>query len=140
MTTVWSGCSPSLYKTLLASTISSTTLLLLISLLLKVLCSFKFLPSINNYYQSPCEVLAKYKHTVISQVVVRGDRSKFDTSVDEEVDQRRFHFGLTRLEIVTADEGLITLSELDTAWDEGILRRTVDEGDTLLDTGDREDS
>lgn len=86
-----------------------------------------------------CEVLVKYEHTVVSQVVIRGDRSKFDTSVDEEVDQRRFHFGLTGLEIVTADERLMTLGELDTAWDESVLRRTVDEGDTLLDTGDCKD-
>lgn len=72
-------------------------------------------------------------------MVIRGNRGKFNTSIDEEVDQRRFHFGLTGLEVVTTDKGLMTLGKFDTARDESVLRRAVDEWNTFFDTGNCED-
>jgi hypothetical protein len=47
---------------------------------------------------------------------------------------------LAGLEVVTADEGVVTLGELDGTGNESVLGRAVDEGDTFEDAGYGEDS
>ena len=68
---------------------------------------------------------------VVAQVVVASNRGELETRVDEEVDESRLHLSLAGLEVVAADETLVLLGEVDAAGDKGVLRRAVDEGDTL---------
>lgn len=65
-------------------------------------------------------------------MVVRGNRDGLDACADQEVDQHRFHLGLTGLEIITSDKGFPLFSQLHQAGHERVLRRTVDEGDALV--------
>jgi hypothetical protein len=76
---------------------------------------------------------------VVAEMVVRCDGGELDTGVDEEVDKGGLHLGLARLEVVTADESLVLLGELDAARNKGVLGRTVDEGSTFENTSDSED-
>jgi hypothetical protein len=94
-------------KRRLASTTSSTTLLLLISLLLNCL--------------SAGQVVA----IIVAEMVVGGNRKRLDTSVDEELGKDGLELGLTRLEIITTNEGVMTLSELNGSWNKGVLGSTV---------------
>lgn len=48
---------------------------------------------------------------IVTQVVVRGDTHRLDTSIDQKVNNGRLELGLTRLEIVTTNVGLFTFSE-----------------------------
>jgi hypothetical protein len=57
-----------------------------------------------------------------------SDRERLDSSVDEELGEDRLDLGLTRLEVVSGDEGLVVLGKVDAAGDEGVLRCSVDEG------------
>lgn len=82
------------------------------------------------------EVLA----IVVPKVVVAGNGSELDTSADQEVDQGRLHLSLARLEVITTNEGVVALSELNATWDECVLWGAVDEWSTLEDTGNSEDS
>jgi len=82
------------------------------------------------------EVLA----IVVTKMVVAGNGGELDTSADQEVDQGRLHLGLAGLEVITTNEGVVTLSELNATWNEGVLRGAVDEWGTLEDTGNSEDS
>src|SRR2546421_3654427 len=68
---------------------------------------------------------------IISKVIVAGNGRQFDASVDKEVDESRFHLSLARLEVVAADEGTMLFGKLNCTWDEGVLRRTIDEGNIL---------
>lgn len=47
--------------------------------------------------------------------------------------------GLTRLEIVSSDKGLVTLGKLDAAGHKRVLGGTVDKGRALEDGRDRKD-
>lgn len=73
---------------------------------------------------------------VVAQVVVAGNGSQLDTSIDKEVNKSRLHLGLAGLEVITADEGVVLLSQLNGTRDKGVLRRTVDEGCLVENTGD----
>jgi hypothetical protein len=72
-------------------------------------------------------------------MVVGGDGERLDTSVDEELGEDGLELGLTRLEIITTDEGLLPLSELDNTRNEGVLGSSVDEGLALEDGSDGEE-
>jgi hypothetical protein len=74
---------------------------------------------------------AEVHAVVVAQVVVGGNRGELDTGADHEVDKGRLHLGLTRLEVVTTDEGIVLFSELNSTRDERILRRTIDEWNAL---------
>jgi hypothetical protein len=75
---------------------------------------------------------------IVSQVVVRRDRQGFDTGVDEELGDNRLELGLTRLEVVTANEGLVSFGELDASGDECVGGGAVDVRAAFEDRGDRE--
>lgn len=72
---------------------------------------------------------------IVAQVIVRSNRQRLDTGIDKKFGEDRLDFGLTRLEIVTADKGLVPLSKLDASRHKGVLGRSVDEGDAFQDTG-----
>ena len=76
---------------------------------------------------------------VVAEVVVGGDGEGLDTSVDEELGEDGLELGLAGLEVITTDEGLLALGELDGTRDKGVLGSTVDEGLVLEDGGDSED-
>jgi hypothetical protein len=94
---------------------------------------------LGNFLGAELPLGAQVLAIIVSEMVVACNRGELDTSADEEVDQSRLHLGLARLEVVTSDEGLVLLSELNGAWDKGILGRAVDEGGTFKDTGDGKD-
>ncbi|KAI6768308.1 hypothetical protein HG530_006317 [Fusarium avenaceum] len=71
---------------------------------------------------------------IVAEVIVAGNRSQLDTSVDEEVNKGRLHLGLARLEIVATNEGVVLLGKLNGSRDEGVLRRAVDERGLFKDT------
>lgn len=81
------------------------------------------------------EVLA----IVVAKMIVAGNGGELDASRDQEVDQGRLHLGLARLEVVSANEGVVLLSELDAARDERVLWRAVDERSILEDASNSED-
>lgn len=60
-------------------------------------------------------------------MVVAGNAERLDTSVDEEFRDDTLELGLTRFEVVSANECLVTFSELDASRHECVLRRAVDE-------------
>ena len=68
---------------------------------------------------------------VVAQVVVAGNRGELDTRVDQEVNQSRLHLGLTGLEVITTNEGLALLRQVQSTGNEGVLRRSVDEWDIV---------
>lgn len=76
---------------------------------------------------------------IVTQMVVRGNRKRLDTCIDEELGEHRLDLGLTSFEVVTADESLVLLGKLDAAGNEGVLRSTVDVRGVLEDAGDGED-
>jgi len=68
---------------------------------------------------------------IVSEMVVGRDRKWLDTGINQEFSQDGFNLGLTRLEIVSTDESLVLLGELDGTGDKGVLRSTVDIGTTF---------
>ena len=70
---------------------------------------------------------------IVAEMVVRSNRKRLDASVDEELSKDGLELGLTRLKVITTNEGLMTLSELDSSWNKGVLGSTVDEGLTFQD-------
>jgi hypothetical protein len=76
---------------------------------------------------------------VVSEEVEGSDGGKLDSGVDKEVDESGLHLGLSRLEVVSSDKGLVLLGKLDGSGNESVLGGSVDEGNTLQDGGDGED-
>ena len=72
-------------------------------------------------------------------MIVRCDGCELDTGVDHEVDEGRFHLGLSGFEVVATDERAVFLGELDAAGYKSVLRRAVDERCVLQDTCHGED-
>ena len=76
---------------------------------------------------------------IVAQVVVRSDRERLDTSVDEELGEDRLDLGLSGLEIVSGDERFVVLGKVDAAGNKGVLGSSVDEGRSLEDGSDGKD-
>jgi len=76
---------------------------------------------------------------IVTEMVVRRDGKRLDTGINEEFGQDGFDFGLTRLEIVSANESLVLLGKLDSTWDKGVLRSAVDVSTTFKDGSHGED-
>lgn len=81
------------------------------------------------------EILA----VIVAKVVVAGNGGKLDTSANQEVDESGLHLGLARLEVITTNEGVVFLSKLNATGDEGVLGRSVDEGNLLEDASNSKD-
>jgi len=72
-------------------------------------------------------LLRRQVHPVIvAKEVERRNGRQLDAGIDEEVDQCGLHLRLARLEVVATQESAMLFSQLDTAGNEGVLRRTVD--------------
>jgi hypothetical protein len=82
---------------------------------------------------------AEVHAVIVAKMVVASNGGELDTSTDQEVDESGLHLGLARLEVVTTDEGIVLLGELDGTGNECVLRRAIDEGDTFQDTGNSKD-
>ncbi|MDK0628432.1 hypothetical protein P5F04_16390, partial [Clostridium perfringens] len=74
-----------------------------------------------------------------AEMVIRGDGKRLDAGVDEELCENGLEFGLTRLQIITTDEGLLALGEFDDTGDEGVLRGAIDEWLALQDGSNGEE-
>ena len=72
-------------------------------------------------------------------MVVRSNGGQLDAGTNQEVDKRRLHLGLTRLEVIAANESLVLLGELDATRNEGVLGGTVDERSVLENASDSKD-
>jgi len=83
-------------------------------------------------------VAVEIEAIIVSKMVVTRNGGELDTSVDEEVNEGRLHLCLTGLEVITSNEGTMAFSKFNQTRDEGVLRRTVDEWDALLDTSNGE--
>lgn len=94
---------------------------------------------LGNFLGAELLLRGKVVAVVVAQVVVGRNRGQLDAGIDEEVGQGRLHLGLAGLEVVTADEGTVSLGKLDGAGDEGVLGGAVDEGSTLENAGNGED-
>jgi hypothetical protein len=77
---------------------------------------------------------------IVAKMVVAGNGSELDTSADQEVDQGRLHLGLTRLKVVTTNEGIVLLSKFNGTRNKCVLRGAIDERDTFEDTSHSKDS
>lgn len=60
-------------------------------------------------------------------MVVGSDGQRFDPSIDEKLGEDGLELGLSGLQVVTSNEGLVALSKLDSSRDECVLRSTIDE-------------
>jgi hypothetical protein len=76
---------------------------------------------------------------IVAEMVVAGNGGELDTGVDEKVNESRLHLSLARLEVVTADEGIVLLSQLNGTWNEGVLGRSIDERNLLKNASNSED-
>ena len=83
---------------------------------------------------------AQVAPVVVPEMVVRRDGERLDTGVDEELGKDGLDLGLPALQVVSADEGAVLFREGDAARNESVLGRTVDEGRTLEDSSDGEES
>lgn len=72
-------------------------------------------------------------------MIIAGNRSEFDTGVDEEVNKSRLHLGLARLEVITPDESAMAFGKFNDTRDKGVLGRAVYKWNTLLNTSNGED-
>ena len=72
-------------------------------------------------------------------MVVAGNGSEFDASIDHEIHQSRLHLGLTGLKVVAPNEGTMLLCKLNSPRNKGILGGTVDEWSVLKDASYSED-
>lgn len=93
----------------------------------------------GNFLGAELLLGAQVLAVVVAQVVVAGNRRQLDSGIDEEVDKGRLHLSLARLEVITTNECIVLLSQLDSARHEGVLRRAVDEGGSLKNTGNSKD-
>lgn len=75
---------------------------------------------------------------IIAQMVIACDGSKLDASADQEINKGRFHLGLSRLEVITANKRSMLLRKFNCSRHKGILGRSVDEGDLLENASDGE--
>ena len=66
-------------------------------------------------------------------MVVADNTQGANASFDQELGKYTLDLSLARLEIVTADEGLVLLSKLDAPRDKGVLRCSVDERNAFED-------
>lgn len=82
---------------------------------------------------------AKIHAVVVTKVVVACDGRDPNTSVDEELDKSGLHLGLAGLEVITANEGIVLLCQLNRTRNERVLRGAIDEGSVLLNASHSED-
>lgn len=71
-------------------------------------------------------------------MVIADDGLWLDSGGDEELSQGGLELSLSGLEIVTDNEDLVLLGELDDSWNKGVLGRSIDVGATLRDGGKSE--
>jgi hypothetical protein len=84
-------------------------------------------------------VRAEILAIVVTKMVVAGNGCELDTSTDQEVNKSRFHLGLSRLEIISTNKGVVLFSQLNGTWDKCVLWGTVDERSTLEDGSNGKD-
>jgi len=77
---------------------------------------------------------------IVVEMFVGRNRKRLDAGVDEELGKDGLELGLTRLKIITTNEGVTALSELDSSWNKGVLGSTVDEGLAFQDGRNGEES
>jgi len=78
-------------------------------------------------------VFGKVLTIIVTQVVVGDDGGKSDTRADNEVTHGSLETGLTTLEVRTSEETTVDTSVLNNSGVEGVLRRTVQVNNLLLD-------
>lgn len=59
-------------------------------------------------------------------MIVRNNRLLFNSGSDEEISKGGFDFGLSRFEIVSDDENVVSFGHLDNPGNEGVLGGSVD--------------
>lgn len=73
---------------------------------------------------------------IVAEMVVARDGRELDASIDEEIDQGRFHLCLARFEVVTSDEGAMLLGKFDGTGNKGVLRRAINERNLVKNASD----
>jgi len=63
---------------------------------------------------------------IVTQVVVAHNGSWFQTSGDQEIDQNRLDLGLSRFEVVSTNEDVVSDGHLHQTRNEGVLRGSID--------------
>jgi hypothetical protein len=94
---------------------------------------------LGDFLRAELLLRAQVLAVVVAEMVVAGNGGELDAGIDQEIDQSRLHLGLARLEVVSTNVGVVLLSKLNGARHEGVLGRTVDEGDILKDTSHGKD-
>ena len=72
-------------------------------------------------------------------MIVTDDAQWTDASFDQELSKDALDLCLAGFEVVSADERFVLFGKFDTSRHKGVLRSTVDEGDTLEDATDGKD-
>jgi len=71
---------------------------------------------------------------VVTQMVVTDDGSGLKATGNNNVDEGSLELGLTSLEVVTNNEGVVLDGQFDETINQGVLGATIDEGDTFEGT------
>lgn len=95
---------------------------------------------LRNLLRAELLLRAEVLSVVVAKVVVASNGGELDTSANQEVYKSRLHLSLARLEVITANESVVLLGELDGTWYKCVLRRSIDEWDAFENTGDSKDS
>jgi hypothetical protein len=95
---------------------------------------------LGNFLGAELLLRAKVLSVVVAEMVVAGNRGQLDTSADQEVNEGGLHLGLARLEVITANESVVLLSQINGTRHEGVLGGTVDERSALQNRGDGKNS
>ena len=77
---------------------------------------------------------------IITKMVVRSNGGGLDTSTHQVINKHRLDLGLTTLEVITGDESLVLLSQLENTRNKSVLRRTIDIGISFKNGSNGEDS
>ena len=76
---------------------------------------------------------------VIAKVIIARNRERFNASIDEELGQNTLELCLSRLQVVTANERLVLLRELNDTRNESVLGSAVYERSAFEDRSNSED-
>jgi hypothetical protein len=72
---------------------------------------------------------------VVTEMVITDDGDGLEATTNNNVDEGSLKLGLTSLEVITNNESVVSDSQFDDTINQGVLRATVDEGDTFEGAG-----
>lgn len=89
---------------------------------------------LGDFFGAELFVRTQILTVVVTEMIVAGYRSQLDSGVDQEIHESGFHLGLSRFEVISANESAMLLRKVDYSRHKGILRGSIDEWSFLQNT------